>query len=448
MAFNPKITISSAPGITVNLYVALYEATNPTVEVVGQLVNPPHTTSVQLVFTGLNDVVHLVKIFETSGIVAGGTVRANFEIDPGTFGADVRLPLFVKAGVDTGFPVGDRTYTDTSLINSPFVLEIRGSGSQDPSFEYTFDNTLGVVTLNDVLYQTQPEEMWVFHFLPVIISVPPATPSAQIMSSMQIIVSDITLTNGDEGKGFYLQSGTNKLEVTLPAISTISSLFSPWYFFSGNGLHINAILRANASDNILYYGGPTKTDTDKYVLGQWETVQLIPFSSNQWLAVPMGDDGRRTGSIYYSYNITTEMNAVLANGALLSRTVYVRLWEWVQNLDSSMLVTDANWSNVSLNNKGRYSSGDGSTTFRVPDLTITAFLGLVSGGARKAGSFAAGVVGQFVFAGPIMTKAGNSNQVVVMANINDGNLGTQNVTFNSGVKNTTDNIGVYPLIRI
>ncbi len=51
------------------------------------------------------------------------------------------------------------------------------------------------------------------------------------------------------------------------------------------------------------------------------------------------------------------------NGALLSRTTYAALWAFAQA--SGMIVTDAAWSGGAT---GSFSTGDGSTTFRIPDL--------------------------------------------------------------------------------
>ena len=53
------------------------------------------------------------------------------------------------------------------------------------------------------------------------------------------------------------------------------------------------------------------------------------------------------------------------DGPLLSRTTYADLWDWAQQY--SRVVTDMAWAN-DLANRPSYSSGDGSTTFRAPDL--------------------------------------------------------------------------------
>jgi microcystin-dependent protein len=63
------------------------------------------------------------------------------------------------------------------------------------------------------------------------------------------------------------------------------------------------------------------------------------------------------------FSCTTAPNGwVVANGGLLSREQYARLWGFAQS--SGNLVADAAWTSAT----GSYSTGDGVSNFRVPDL--------------------------------------------------------------------------------
>jgi microcystin-dependent protein len=55
------------------------------------------------------------------------------------------------------------------------------------------------------------------------------------------------------------------------------------------------------------------------------------------------------------------LGLVTLNGALLSRTTYANLWSFAQTYGK--LVSDATWSAGAF---GAFSTGDGSTTFRIP----------------------------------------------------------------------------------
>lgn len=67
---------------------------------------------------------------------------------------------------------------------------------------------------------------------------------------------------------------------------------------------------------------------------------------------------------------TTHANCLKANGALVSRATYADLWAYAQ---TTTPVSEATWS---ANNQGRFSVGDGSTTFRIPDLRAAFLRGL------------------------------------------------------------------------
>lgn len=70
--------------------------------------------------------------------------------------------------------------------------------------------------------------------------------------------------------------------------------------------------------------------------------------------LPVGFIGTCTGN-------AAPTGFIKANGALLSRTAYANLWAFAQ-ASGNLAASDGAWAN------GQYSPGDGSTTFRIPDL--------------------------------------------------------------------------------
>lgn len=68
------------------------------------------------------------------------------------------------------------------------------------------------------------------------------------------------------------------------------------------------------------------------------------------------------GSITMVPSIIPLVGTLECNGVLLSRTTYSKLWAFAQN--SGVLIKEAEWASRT----GCFSSGDGSTTFRIPDL--------------------------------------------------------------------------------
>lgn len=68
------------------------------------------------------------------------------------------------------------------------------------------------------------------------------------------------------------------------------------------------------------------------------------------------------GNIAYFPGTSAPSGRLKCNGALVSRTTYAALWAYAQT--SGNLVSEATWS---AGQQGGFSTGDGSTTFRLPD---------------------------------------------------------------------------------
>ena len=78
------------------------------------------------------------------------------------------------------------------------------------------------------------------------------------------------------------------------------------------------------------------------------------------------------GFEYFQTNPQIQAGSLPLIGGLFSREIYVSLWEWVQK-QNGYLITDAQWQALAKTNGGAvpfYSDGDGSTTFRVPALSV------------------------------------------------------------------------------
>lgn len=108
--------------------------------------------------------------------------------------------------------------------------------------------------------------------------------------------------------------------------------------------------------NILTVQGGTLTAGNTFVLGR-DPAAALEAATMQYV------NNLVTGAIFYFPATTAPTGFVKANGALLSRTTYSNLWTYAQA--SSNLVSEATWTATQW---GSFSVGDGSTTFRIPDL--------------------------------------------------------------------------------
>lgn len=84
----------------------------------------------------------------------------------------------------------------------------------------------------------------------------------------------------------------------------------------------------------------------------------------------LAETGIPLGFEYFSINPNVPLGSLPLIGGTYSRTLYKDLWDWVQT-QTGYLKTEAEWTILFNKNNGNvpfYSSGDGSTTFRVPAL--------------------------------------------------------------------------------
>lgn len=91
---------------------------------------------------------------------------------------------------------------------------------------------------------------------------------------------------------------------------------------------------------------------------------LLSDGTGQWV-ISAGEEALSppAGSVQFVVGTAAPRGWLKANGALVSRASFPRLWVFAQA--SGALVSEATWS---AGSSGAFSVGDGATTFRLPDL--------------------------------------------------------------------------------
>jgi hypothetical protein len=392
-----NLSLSPAPGITNYLVVAIYKASAPTTLIASQAFAAPHTSSVNVIFSNVDNAVYNVVTYESTTTAPTGTIRHQFIYNPSYINAIIRPDLVLTVGAGANNPVaGTNTFTLASLAGLVYSIERKPYGTMEQGAEIALSSnnqTLTLLTSGDVFSNG---EKLVIHFQPQITTT--QTPSNQsagiIFSGGEVLSSDTVLDNTHIGKAIILQGTNPTLAITLPDFSSFADNVLT-AFVSEGGNHINATLQTANGSQFFAFNGANRT---KIYLGQCERIWLYKYNSKLYVFNADGNF-KTVGEIVHhpkkqdnSNPLTTgELNTVFADGSTLSRALYPRLWEWVQTLDASDLVSDAVWNTADANarytNKGKFSTGDGSTTFRLPILYDTGFLRAVDGVTRKAGSF-------------------------------------------------------------
>jgi microcystin-dependent protein len=177
-----------------------------------------------------------------------------------------------------------------------------------------------------------------------------------------------------------MESVTNKIVGTLPALSGVPDK-AVIKFISYTGLQINGTIQAPGSDTILY----GNTTTQKLYLGMNETITLMKKTS-AWYVIDEKSDANEVGRVLFADKVLA--NTVKAEGQLLNRLEYPRLWAFANTLGALLLTDAARTADIA--HSGFFSSGDGSTTFRLPDLRGVFLRGLDGSRGLDADRVAAG----------------------------------------------------------
>lgn len=97
---------------------------------------------------------------------------------------------------------------------------------------------------------------------------------------------------------------------------------------------------------------------------------MVVDNTVQWLQLDLRETGLPVGFEYFTTNPNIPAGSLPLQGGLYSRLAYPDLWAWVQT-QQGYLIEESAWQAKATDNGGNvpfYSSGDGSTTFRVPSL--------------------------------------------------------------------------------
>lgn len=441
----------------------LYDSTAPNTLLEKIVPTKPYGNPLQIQFTYncLNGHVYLIKLWESPDDTATGVVRNSTSVTVKGYKVKVKMDEYLTVGTTSGLTAGETSYTNTDWQGWDYNLERVGMGTMFPQGavnvanpDYSQKETGGFDLLRDG-DSFQPEEKFVVRFVPQAVEAAPDGTPSPLFSNGRAITTDETLTTEDIGTALILQGISSTLNVTLPLLASVPD-FSFFYIFSCGANHINAKILCSGTDKIFY-----PSDRSSVILGQCEQA-FIYKAFGKWQIMNDLQGVKSVGEILYKYS-KDDLNTHFLDGTLANRADYPRLWEYVQTLDSSEVVTDTVWNNTvgGANNKGKWSTGDGSTTFRFPQLYNVETLRPVDGTEKpgvfrknqgidhqhdtlgKVGGPSANGTGPTKYRG-YFTQGGNATTDLTSKPTD--NTGTVLTTF--GSKNLVDTYGVYASVRI
>jgi hypothetical protein len=384
-----NINLSISPALTIidKIAVVIFKASAPNVIVDSQEFNPPHSSPRNITFIDVDPGTYIVNTYETTGLPTLGTLRHSFIFDPTFASARIKATDFITIAA----PFADTTQYEDTDWKGWTVDTITRNGSRilfegvDFDFETDIDGDVigfNLLQIGDILSEG---EQFVVTFLPEIVTAEATITTSKFINDTVTITANTTIDETYAGKLTKIQSATSKIVIDLPQLGTIES-FLLFPFSSNGGSHVNAVFNTFAGDFIKYLND----DLTQVILGQSEELWLLN-TPTEWLVIK-GDAGiKNVGQIVDSYDNTDLLNLLFCNGQELNRDVYPRLWNFINQLPGTILVSEATWQDTTggANNKGKFSTGDGVLTFRLPLLHNAGYLRGVDGSARLAGSYSA-----------------------------------------------------------
>lgn len=274
-----------------------------------------------------------------------------------------------------------------ALAGKQFVLRRRGAGALIPGVEYNAISSGGFILLKagDILQNEEVFEAQIYSLAVNPGAIGSAAASALITGLVPVSVN-VTLNSSHAFKLVQLRGGTggsaSSLTLTLPSLTEIP-LYSIWPIETLIGNERQHIIAPQGGQRIYFnstsYGG--------LYIAPGESIWLMA-GSDGWYPLSVTGNFFTVGEINAKF--IEGFNEVKMDGSTYLRAEHPRLWEFAQSLGSS-LINDSTWltESVALTNpdrnvpypyRGCFSRGNGTTTFRVPDMRNSALRGLQSAG--------------------------------------------------------------------
>lgn len=321
------------------------------------------------------NLTYIVTLWESPSTSPTGTVRNATNVIATANTTILRADDYLETDITTGLVNNTSAYVNTSYAGWPYDVERVGAGTMflqgapgvtDPDYAQDITGGFHLVRTGDVF---APNEKFVVRFQPMI--APAVAGSVGIISSGAIVLTSTVFTSADLNMAKFIRGTSSFLNLTLPSLSSVSD-YQFMYFYSVAGAHVSAIISCAGSDTI-----QMNNSVAQITLCQNEQLKIFK-ANNVWNIDSISDSVNLVGEIIYRYNpsinLTYGLNTVPADGSLLNRNTYWRLFQYLSNSGITP-VSETTWAAATVKdlvtfnlNKGGWTLGTDGTNFRVPDL--------------------------------------------------------------------------------
>ena len=284
------------------------------------------------------------------------------QITPQQVGASI----FVTAGAAQH---NTNRFDIPSIAGQVFIVRRKFVGSLEPGVDYNILQSGGFILLNpdDVI---QSGEKFELQLAIQTGNSGSSSGSGTIINGDIVVSSNITLNQSNHLRRLIRLRPTGiGLLVRLPKVEE---------YPENEVIFIEQIINAPFESTIqtqsgqnIYFNGESLQELN---LREGETI-LLQRASGGWFVLWASPSLYKVGKLSFGYML--DPNELMPLGQELSRALYPRVWKRIQQLSNS-LVDDATWNTASVTLNGKeipfpyracFSSGNGTTTFRLPDLS-------------------------------------------------------------------------------
>ena len=284
---------------------------------------------------------------------------------------------------------GNVSKTIPAIAGLEFKL-VRDGYPMKPVDEFLRLDAGGFQLVGTTLLEGQRFELDIFELFNG--TIPPASgvSTAGFIVGNKIVNTNETISVSDLNKVFQLRGASTALTVILPDVA-----MCPVNSF----VIIETLINNTKQHRITTTGGQflyiNDTSETELFIGKGEYVWCYRTDDGWFVIVDKGNFSN-LGIPIAAYK--AGLNQVQLSGQLLSRTEYPRLWAFVQTLGPS-LVSDGTWMTSTVTVEGRtvnnpyrgcFSTGDGTTNFRIPDYSGMSVRGLKSSDSTRSFNNAGG----------------------------------------------------------
>jgi hypothetical protein len=336
------------------------------------------------------NVTYIVTLWESTSTAPTGTIRNATNVIPSATTTTIRADEYLTADITPGLASNTNYYVNVTYVGWAYDVERvpatmfpdSAPDALDPDYH---QDATGGFTLLHAGDTWAPNEKLVVKFQPQV--APAAAASVGVITTGVVITADTVLDSTYLNEAIFLQGSGSVLNITLPTLSSVSD-YQYMYFYSAGGSHVSAPITAAGTDKC-----QRRTLVSKIVLNQSEVLKIFK-ANGVWCIDYLSPTVDMVGEIIYKMT-NTDFNYLYADGSLVSRTQYARLFDYV-NANSSLITTEANWgASSSIDgiiyhlNKGLYTLGTNTSNFRLPLLAGKFIIGAGTGDdsiTRSAGA--------------------------------------------------------------